>query len=155
VSAARTFPVDGSASGASSLPGGLPSTPVGQEFDGTPPVTSGSGTTGADPVREWLAGGAEPERSVVRAAVKGSLAAIAAAAPGRSVEVRVPPFGAVQCISGPRHGRGTPPNVVEAGPRTWLALVTGTLTWEEARESGALIASGTRSAEVSRLLPLT
>ena len=50
----------------------------------------------------------------MRAAVKESLAALAAAAPGRSVEVRVPPFGAVQCISGLRHGRGTPPNVVEA-----------------------------------------
>jgi hypothetical protein len=106
-------------------------------------------------VREWLAGGAEPERSVLRAAVKESLAAIAEAAPGRSVEVRVPPYGAVQCISGPRHGRGTPPNVVETDPRTWLALVTGFTTWAEARESGALHASGTRSAEVSHLLPLT
>jgi hypothetical protein len=106
-------------------------------------------------VREWLAGGAEPERSVLRAAVKESLAAIAEAAPGRSVEVRVPPYGAVQCISGPRHGRGTPPNVVETDPRTWLALVTGFTTWAEALESGALHASGTRSGEVSHLLPLT
>jgi hypothetical protein len=121
---------------------------VGQEFDTTAPVESG------DRVRDWLAGGAEPERQVLRAAVKESLSALAAAAPGRSVEVRVPPFGAVQCISGPRHGRGTPPNVVETDPRTWLALVTGTITWEEACDSGALVASGTRSGEVSRLLPL-
>jgi hypothetical protein len=92
---------------------------------------------------------------VLRAAVKESLAAIAEAAPGRSVEVRVPPYGAVQCMSGPRHGRGTPPNVVETDPRTWLALVTGFTTWAEALESGALHASGTRSGEVSHLLPLT
>jgi hypothetical protein len=130
---------------------------VGQEVDGAAPVAAGSGRAGDadDPVRSWLAGGAEPARSVLRAAVKESLAAIAAAAPGRSVEVRVPPFGAVQCISGPRHGRGTPPNVVEADPRTWLALVTGALEWEEARASGALTASGTRSVEVSDLLPIT
>ena len=83
-------------------------------------------------VLAWLDGGPEPARPVVRAAVKESLAALAAVAPGRSVEVRVPPFGAVQCVSGLRHGRGTPPNVVEADPRTWLALVTGRLTWDEA-----------------------
>jgi hypothetical protein len=129
---------------------------VGQEFDGAARAASGPVTTGAGAaVREWLAGGAPPERSVLRAAVKESLAALAAAAPGRSVEVPVPPFGAVQCISGPRHGRGTPPNVVEADPRTWLALAIGTLAWREAVATGALVASGTRSAEVSHLLPLT
>ena len=90
----------------------------------------------------WLDGGPEPGRPVVRAAVKESLAALAAAAPGRSVEVRVPPFGAVQCISGLRHGRGTPPNVVEADPRTWLALVTGRLGWDEARRSGQALRVG-------------
>ena len=108
-----------------------------------------------DAVLAWLDGGPEPERPMVRAAVKESLAALAAAAPGRSVEVRVPPFGAVQCISGLRHGRGTPPNVVEADPRTWLALVTGRLSWAEAERSGRLSASGTRTGEVRRLLPIT
>jgi hypothetical protein len=103
----------------------------------------------------WLAGGPPLDRAVLRAAVKESLAALAAAAPGRSVEVRVPPFGAVQCISGLRHGRGTPPNVVEADPRTWLALATGRLGWDDARRSGRLTASGTRTGEVRRLLPLT
>jgi hypothetical protein len=128
---------------------------VGHEFGGAEPVASGPGVTGADAaVRAWLAGGATPDRSVLRAAVKESLAALAAAAPGRSVEVRVPPFGAVQCVSGPRHVRGTPPNVVEADPRTWLALATGALTWEEAVASGALLASGARSVEVTHLLPL-
>ena len=105
-------------------------------------------------VLTWLDGGPAPERAVLRAAVKESLAALAAAAPGRSVEVRVPPFGAVQCISGPRHGRGTPPNVVEADPRTWLALATGRLGWDEAYRAGRLSASGTRTGEVRQLLPL-
>ncbi|WP_219416431.1 sterol carrier family protein [Pseudonocardia nigra] len=105
-------------------------------------------------VLDWLAGGPAPERSVLRAAVKGSLAALAAAAPGRSVEVRVPPLGAVQCVEGPRHGRGTPPNVVEADPRTWLALVTGRTTWSQAVGAGALSASGSRAREIERLLPL-
>lgn len=109
---------------------------------------------GLGAVLDWLAGGPAPERSVLRAAVKESLAALAAVAPGRSVEVRVPPLGAVQCLSGPRHGRGTPPNVVEADPRTWLALVTGQLTWAEAVHAGRVTASGARSAEVARLLPL-
>ena len=108
----------------------------------------------ADEVHAWLAGGPAPDRSVLRAAVKESLAAIASAAPGHSVEVRVPPYGAVQCVEGPRHGRGNPPNVVEADPRTWLALVTGQLSWVEAVRSGRLSASGTRTDEVARLLPL-
>ncbi|GAA1306771.1 sterol carrier family protein [Pseudonocardia xinjiangensis] len=106
-------------------------------------------------VLDWLDGGPSPERPVLRGAVKESLAAVAAAAPGRSVEVRVPPYGAVQCVSGPRHGRGTPPNVVETDPRTWLALVTGRLTWVQAVEEGALRASGTRSGEIACLLPLS
>jgi hypothetical protein len=106
-------------------------------------------------VLDWLDGGAPPERAVLRAAVKESLAAVAAAAPGRSVEVRVPPLGAVQCIAGPRHGRGNPPNVVEADPRTWLSLVTGRLTWEQALQSGTLHASGSRSSEIACLLPLS
>ncbi len=105
-----------------------------------------------DEVQAWLAGGPTPDRSVLRAAVKESLAAIASAAPGHSVEVRVPPYGAVQCIEGPRHGRGNPPNVVEADPHTWLALVTGRLSWAEGLRSGRLSASGTRTDDVARLL---
>jgi hypothetical protein len=102
----------------------------------------------------WLAGGPPPERAVQRAAVKESLAALVALAPGRSVEVRVPPFGAVQCIEGPRHTRGTPPNVVEADPRTWLALATGAQSWADALATGRLTASGSRAVEVAALLPL-
>jgi hypothetical protein len=102
----------------------------------------------------WLAGGPPLDRAVLRAAVKESLAALAAVAPGRSVEVRVPPFGAVQCLEGPRHTRGTPPGVVETDPRTWLALATGRLDWADAVGSGAVRASGIRTAEVGRHLPL-
>ena len=110
---------------------------------------------GIGAVTAWLGGGPEPDRTVLRAAVKERLAALAAAAPGRSVEVRVPPFGAVQCIEGPRHGRGNPPNVVETDARTWLGLATGRLTWNDARRAGRLAASGSRADDVAAHLPLT
>ena len=74
-------------------------------------------------------------------------------APGRSVEVRVPPFGAVQCIEGTVHRRGTPPNVVETDAQTWLAVATGRLDWDIAWESGRLQVSGTR-ADLAASLPL-
>lgn len=73
--------------------------------------------------------------------------------PGTAVEVRVPPAGVTQAIEGPRHTRGTPPNVVETDTRTWLALATGTLTWEEAVAAGAVSASGVRT-DLSEVLPL-
>jgi hypothetical protein len=103
----------------------------------------------------WLDGGPAPERAVLRAAVKESLAALAQLAPGHSVEIRVPPFGAVQCVAGPRHTRGTPPNVVETDARTWLALATGRLDWATAVADGAVSASGARVADVAGYLPLT
>jgi hypothetical protein len=103
----------------------------------------------------WLAGaGPAPDRGTVKAAVKESLQELVARAPGHSVEVRIPPFGAVQCIEGPRHTRGTPPNVLEATPQTWLALVVGALTWDDARAAGKLSVSGSRAGEVAALLPL-
>jgi Bacterial SCP ortholog len=92
-------------------------------------------------------------RSVVATAVRYSLEELAARAPGRSVEVRVPPHGAVQCVEGPRHTRGTPTNVVETDGLTWLALVSGDLVWSQARGSGALRASGSR-ADLTAYLPL-
>lgn len=95
-----------------------------------------------------------PPRSELAAAVRLSARSLAAAAPGAAVEVRVPPFVAVQCLAGPRHTRGTPPNVVETDPRTWLLLVTGLLRFSQACAAGALQASGLRAAEVARLLPL-
>lgn len=92
-------------------------------------------------------------RSVVGTAVRYALEELGAVAPGRSVEVRVPPFGAVQCIEGPRHTRGTPTNVVETDAQTWLALATGELSWAEAEVSGAVRASGQR-ADLTAYLPL-
>ena len=95
-----------------------------------------------DPVRPWLAGEAEqPPRAVVGAAVKTSARWLAQHVPGRSVELRVPPHVAVQCIEGPRHTRGTPPNVVETDAATWLRLATGQVTWDEAVAGGTLTAS--------------
>ena len=78
---------------------------------------------------------------------------LAEKAPGNSVEVRVPPFGAVQVVQGPRHTRGTPPNVVEFDAATWIALATGAESWTDASAAGRIAASGTR-ADISNLLPL-
>jgi hypothetical protein len=88
-----------------------------------------------------------------RLLTKHFLALLAQRAPGRSVEVRVPPYAAVQAISGVRHTRGTPPAVVETDPETWVALATGELTWEEAVAGGRVAASGER-AELAPYLPL-
>ena len=106
------------------------------------------------PVLPWLAGEAEqPPRAVVGAAVKTSARWLAQHVPGRSVELRVPPHVAVQCIEGPRHTRGTPPNVVETDPATWLEIATGRKSWHEAVSSGKIRASGVR-ADLSAYLPL-
>ncbi|WP_369135162.1 sterol carrier family protein [Modestobacter sp. I12A-02662] len=104
--------------------------------------------------RPWLAGEAErPARAVLGAAVKTSARWLAQQVPGRSVELRVPPFVAVQCVPGPRHTRGTPPNVVETDPATWLRLATGELSWADALAAGQVSASGNR-ADLSEHLPL-
>ena len=82
-----------------------------------------------------------------------TLEELAARAPGRSVEVRVPPFGAVQCMPGPIHRRGTPASVVETDAVTWLRLVTGELDWAAAVDGGTVQASGER-AGLDDWLPL-
>ncbi len=104
-------------------------------------------------ITTWLNGGDEPDRRTVGAAVRASLRALAAAAPGRSVEVRVPPFAAVQCIAGPRHTRGTPSNVVQTDARTWLELAAGRRDFAAAVADGAVSASGTRADEIALYLP--
>ena len=86
--------------------------------------------------------GGSPERADLKTAVRYLLEELAARAPGRSVEVRVPPYAVVQCVAGPRHTRGTPPNVVELEPLVWLDLATGRLAWPEAVDAGAVRASG-------------
>ncbi|GAB3149906.1 hypothetical protein GCM10027058_13130 [Microbacterium neimengense] len=95
----------------------------------------------------------QPARADLATAVRYLLQLLAEKAPGHTVEVRVPPFGAVQIIEGPRHTRGTPPNVVETDARTWIALATGAQSWADAASAGRIRASGTRS-DVSDLLPL-
>lgn len=105
-------------------------------------------------VSSWLDGDApQPERATLAGAVRLSLRTLEQVSPGRSVEVRVPPFAAIQCVAGPRHTRGTPPNVVETDPRTWLELATGRLTWSDALADGRVSASGTR-ADLSAFLPI-
>ena len=86
-------------------------------------------------------------------AVKESLALLTERAPGRSIEVRIPPYAAVQCGDGPTHTRGTPPNVIEMNAETWLALANGELSWADAMSAGLINASGTR-ADLTELLPL-
>lgn len=93
------------------------------------------------------------DRGTTATAVRFTLEELAAEAPGRTVEVRVPPYGAVQCIEGPVHTRGTPPNVIETDGATWLALATGELTWDEALDTARVRASG-RRAHLDGLLPL-
>ncbi|GES02093.1 hypothetical protein Acor_41580 [Acrocarpospora corrugata] len=97
--------------------------------------------------------GGKPLREAARAAVRYLLDELVAVAPGRTVEVRVPPYAAVQCVEGPRHTRGTPPNVVQIDPRTWLELATGRTAWGDAVADGRATASGSR-ADLSAYLPL-
>ncbi len=101
-----------------------------------------------------LDSGDEPERAALRSAARFLLRRLESASPGRSVEIRVVPVAAVQAVAGPRHTRGTPPNVVETDPLTWYKLATGRLGWDEAVRTGALKASGARS-DLSAFLPLT
>lgn len=100
-----------------------------------------------------VAAGGE-EKADLRLLVKHFLAVLEQRAPGHSVEVRVPPYAAVQCIPGVRHTRGTPPAVVETDAHTWVRLATGGLTWEQARERGLVSASGERT-DLTPHLPLT
>jgi hypothetical protein len=108
-------------------------------------AAAGTGATGGG------AGGVT--RDTTATAVRYLLQLLAESAPGNTVEVRVPPFGATQAIEGPRHTRGTPPNVVEMDSATWLALATGATEWPVALAAGAVSASGSR-ADLSEHLPV-
>lgn len=107
-------------------------------------------------VAQWLDDESTPapSRDELAAAVRLTARTLAAVAPGRSVELRIPPFVAVQCVAGPTHTRGTPPNVVETDPRTWLLLATGKLSCAGAKGTGALRLSGSRAGEIDHCLPL-
>lgn len=101
----------------------------------------------------WRVDPSAASRATVAMAVRFTLEELATRAPGRTLEVRVPPYGAVQCVEGPRHTRGTPPNVIETDARTWLDLVTGQADWASALAGGTVHASGQR-ATLAGLLPL-
>lgn len=107
--------------------------------------------TGEPAVDAALAG--VPARETIATAVRYLLQLLDERAPGNAVEVRVPPYGAVQVIAGPAHTRGTPPNVVEMDAATWIELATGATPWREALAAGRISASGLR-ADLSEHLPI-
>lgn len=111
------------------------------------------GRSALDAVRAARAAEEKPARTVLATAVRYLLQLLDEKAPGNSVEVRVPPFGAVQVVQGPRHTRGTPPNVIEMDAATWIDLATGAEDWADAVAAGRVHASGTR-ADLEGLLPL-
>ncbi len=98
-------------------------------------------------------GGRMPARGDVATSVRYLLQLLVEKAPGKSVEVRVPPFGAAQIVDGPRHTRGTPPNVVELAPMVFIDLAVGNVAWADAASAGQISASGTR-ADLTTLLPV-
>ncbi|GEK87936.1 sterol carrier family protein [Microbacterium aerolatum] len=116
-------------------------------------IDTAAGRAALDAVRTATASGEKPARTALATAVRYLLQLLDEKAPGNSVEVRVPPFGAVQVVQGPRHTRGTPPNVIEMDAATWIALATGGEAWADAVAAGRVQASGTR-ADLSDLLPL-
>ncbi len=101
----------------------------------------------------WLSDPERAGRETTRAAVRFLLEELATTVPGRAVEVRVPPYAAVQCVPGPRHTRGTPPNVIETDAQTWVELATGRLSWADALSQARVTASGER-ADLSPYLPI-
>lgn len=108
---------------------------------------------GSRALSAWARAPQGARRDVLAPAVRHTLELFAEDFPGGAVELRVPPHGAVQAIAGTRHTRGTPPAVVETDAATWLALVVGDVTWDDARAAGRISASGERS-DLSELLPL-
>ena len=104
-------------------------------------------------VLDALDAGEEPAREALQIAVRHLLQLLAVRYPGHALEVRVPPIAAVQCLDGPRHTRGTPPNVIETDPVTWVRLATGRLGWAAAVAAAAVQASGAR-ADLGDYLPI-
>jgi hypothetical protein len=98
---------------------------------------------------------ASVDRTTLALAVRYTMQLLAEQAPGGTVEVRVPPYAAVQCVEGPKHTRGTPPNVIETDAATWLALAAGDLSWADARATGRVHASGQRADLTGHLPVLT
>ena len=118
-----------------------------------PPKRRTDPAAGLAALQEWRADATAVDRATRATAVRFTLEQLAANAPGHTLEVRVPPYGVTQCLHGPRHTRGTPPNVIETDAETWLALATGAQSWQQALASGAVRASGER-ADLTDLLPV-
>lgn len=120
----------------------------------TPPkIKPDAGRPAVEAVLSSLTEPVKIDRDTLALATRYLLQRFEQAQPGHTVEVRVPPFGAVQAVEGPRHTRGTPPNVVELAPADWVALATGHASWESLVKDARISASGTRS-NISDLLPL-
>ena len=134
------------AAGGTPGPGDGAGGPEGKNGEGT------EGTEGAEATGGVGRSGALDRRTLATA-VRFALEELAACAPGRAVEVRVPPYGVTQAVAGTVHRRGTPPSVVETDAETWLALATGRIAWADAVAGGALRASGER-CDLSAYLPL-
>lgn len=116
-------------------------------------IDTAAGRKALDAVATAKSTGDKSARTELATAVRYLLQLLDEKAPGNSVEVRVPPFGAVQVVQGPRHTRGTPPNVIEMDAATWIAVATGAETWNDVVAEGRVSASGTR-ADLAALLPL-
>ena len=110
-----------------------------------------AGPDGLEAIAAYLSGGAE--QKAIATAVRFLLEELGTIHPGNAVEVRIPPYGAVQCIEGPAHTRGTPANVVEMDPTSWLELALGKTSFEQLVASGKLTASGSRS-DLAGLFPI-
>ncbi|TFD71104.1 MULTISPECIES: sterol carrier family protein [unclassified Cryobacterium] len=119
-------------------------------------IDDGAGRAAVRAALAAVAAGTSASRDIRAQAVRYTLQLLAEQAEGNTLEVRVPPFGAVQCVAGPRHTRGTPPNVIETDAVTWLALATGALPWADGLASGAIHASGSRATLIGHVpvLPL-
>ena len=122
-------------------------------MDAMPPRRRIPPAQGRQALALWRVNPSEAPKATVAMAVRYTLEELADRAPGRTLEVRVPPYGAVQCVQGPRHTRVTPPNVIEMDARTWLDLVTGASDWASALAGGMVHASGQR-ATLAELLPI-
>lgn len=120
---------------------------------GVPNKPVAGGAAAVERALSALDAGEEPQRADLATAVRHLAWMLAHNAPGKSVELRVPPYAAVQCVAGPRHTRGTPPNVIETDPVTWVRLATGRLTWADAVRDARVLATGNR-ADLTDHLPV-
>lgn len=109
---------------------------------------------GLSALDDWRRDGGDIEPRQLATAVRYTLQILAAEHPGATLEVRVPPYAAVQCLEGPKHTRGTPPNVIETSPEVWLRLAVGDLKWADALGDHLVSASGAR-ASLEELVPVS